>query len=85
MTAKIEEVSGEELFQRTLAGELWTEHSFNAKPCETQELSKNLFLFMFSLRKDLEKICSCSGSLREKILNQFYGTVLGASTDICWC
>lgn len=27
----VEEVSGEEIFQRTLAGKLWTDKNFNAR------------------------------------------------------
>ncbi|XP_058727213.1 uncharacterized protein LOC131598649 [Vicia villosa] len=63
-----DEVCEEESFQRTLAGKLWLEGSFNARafkatmisawklrnPVDIQDLSKNLFLFKFSSRRDLE-------------------------------
>ncbi|CAI8596235.1 unnamed protein product [Vicia faba] len=65
-----EEVSEEYTFQHTLAGKLWTENSFNStafkstilnawklkNPVEIQDLSKNLFLFKFSMKRDLEYI-----------------------------
>ncbi|CAL5199238.1 unnamed protein product [Lathyrus oleraceus] len=63
-----EEMCEEESFQRTLVGNIWMESSFNAKtfkitmlnawklkiPFETQDLSKSLFLFKFSTKRDLE-------------------------------
>ncbi|XP_058762169.1 uncharacterized protein LOC131635558 [Vicia villosa] len=65
-----EEVCEEESFQRTLAGKLWTESSFNARAfkctmlsawklknqVEIQDLSTNLFLFKFSTKRDLESV-----------------------------
>ncbi|XP_058752316.1 uncharacterized protein LOC131625473 [Vicia villosa] len=65
-----EEVCAEEGFQRSLAGKLWTESNFNARafkstmvnawklknPVETQDLSKNLFLFKFATKRDLEYV-----------------------------
>ncbi|XP_058742109.1 uncharacterized protein LOC131614556 [Vicia villosa] len=70
VTAAEDEVSGDEIFQRTLAGKLWTDSSFNSRaftstmisawklknPVETQELSKNLFLFRFATNRDLKTI-----------------------------
>ncbi|XP_058759547.1 uncharacterized protein LOC131632840 [Vicia villosa] len=70
VTADVEEIGGEEIFQRTLAGKLWSDNSFNSRafistmigawklknPVDTQELSKNLFLFRFSTRRDLENV-----------------------------
>ncbi|XP_058777199.1 uncharacterized protein LOC131651559 [Vicia villosa] len=70
ITAEVEEVCEGEIFQRTLAGRLWTDNSFNSKaftntmvgawklknPIEVQELNKNLFLFRFATRRDLENI-----------------------------
>ncbi|XP_058751474.1 uncharacterized protein LOC131624535 [Vicia villosa] len=63
-----EEVGEEELFQRTLAGKLWTDSSFNVRAfkstmisawklknqVETQDLGKNLFLFKFATKRDLD-------------------------------
>lgn len=63
-----EEVYEEEFFQRTLAGKLWMENSFNVRAFKStmisawklknqvdiQDLSKNLFLFKFSSKRDLE-------------------------------
>ncbi|XP_058741861.1 uncharacterized protein LOC131614267 [Vicia villosa] len=68
--AEEEEVCGEEIFQRTLAGKLWTDNSFNSRaftstmtgawklknPVEIQELSKNLYLFRFATKRDLESV-----------------------------
>ncbi|XP_058727315.1 uncharacterized protein LOC131598755 [Vicia villosa] len=68
MVVAEEEVCEEESFQRTLAGKLWTENSFNAEAfkstmvsvwklknqVETQDLGKNLFLFKFATKRDLE-------------------------------
>ncbi|XP_058763213.1 uncharacterized protein LOC131636620 [Vicia villosa] len=70
ITTEIEEVCEGKIFQRTLAGRLWTDNSFNSKaftstmvgawklknPVEVQELNKNLFLFRFATRRDLENI-----------------------------
>ncbi|XP_058757456.1 uncharacterized protein LOC131630719 [Vicia villosa] len=70
VTVEREEICGKEAFQRTLAGRLWTDSSFNSRafistmlgawklrnPDETQELSKNLFLFHFSTKRDLESV-----------------------------
>lgn len=64
----IDEIGGEELFQRTLAGKLWSENGFNSRafintmirawklknPVDTHELIKNLFLFRFTTRRDLD-------------------------------
>ncbi|KAI5383920.1 hypothetical protein KIW84_071052 [Lathyrus oleraceus] len=68
VVAAEDEVSGEEIFQRTLAGKLWTDNSFNVKAftstmisawklknsVKTQELSKNIYLFRFASKRDLE-------------------------------
>lgn len=65
-----EEEYGGEIFERTLAGKLWTENSFNSKslvstmigawnlrnPIETQELNENLFLFRFITKRDIENL-----------------------------
>lgn len=65
-----DDVVGEEPFQRSLAGKLWTETSFNTrafkqtivdawrlkKLVEVQELGKNLFLFLFSTKRDLDNV-----------------------------
>ncbi|XP_058733455.1 uncharacterized protein LOC131605074 [Vicia villosa] len=70
ITVESEEICGEETFQHTLAGSLWTDSSYNSRaftstmigawklrnPVETQQLSKNLFLFRFSTRRDLESV-----------------------------
>ncbi|XP_058746072.1 uncharacterized protein LOC131618942 [Vicia villosa] len=70
VTAEVEEVCEEEIFQRTLAGKLWTDNHFNTRAfintmigawklkhqVETQELSKNLFLFRFATKRDLESV-----------------------------
>lgn len=64
----VEEVSGDEIFQRMLAGKIWMDNSFNVwafmntmvgawkikNQVETQELSKNIFWFMFVIKRDLE-------------------------------
>lgn len=56
--------------QRTLAVRLWTDNTFNTRaftnmmigawklknPIEVQELSKNLFLFRFATKRDMEGI-----------------------------
>lgn len=63
-----EEVCEEETFQRIVVGRLWTDNSFNARAfkstmisvwklknqVETQDLGKNLFLFKFATKRDLE-------------------------------
>lgn len=68
--AEEEETCEEESFQRTLAGRLWTESNFNVRafkstmlnawklenPVEVQDLSKNLFLFKFTTKRDLETV-----------------------------
>lgn len=73
-TVEGEEICREETFQRTLSGRLWKDSSFNSRafistmlgawklsnPVEKQDLSKNLFLFHFSTKRDLE-IVSRSG------------------------
>ncbi|XP_058775409.1 uncharacterized protein LOC131649675 [Vicia villosa] len=70
VTIEAEEEQGGDVFERTLAGKLWTENRFNSKafistitgawklrnPIETQELSNNLFLFRFSTKRDLENV-----------------------------
>ncbi|XP_058749288.1 uncharacterized protein LOC131622280 [Vicia villosa] len=70
VTAAEDEVSGDEIFQRTLAGKLWTDSNFNSRafistmisawklknPVESQELNKNLFLFRFATKRDLETV-----------------------------
>lgn len=70
VTVKIEEVCEEEVFQWTHARKLWTDNSFNSRaltntmigawklknPVEVQELTKNLFLFRFSIKRDLEGV-----------------------------
>ncbi|XP_058734335.1 uncharacterized protein LOC131606068 [Vicia villosa] len=70
VTVDVEEEHGGDIFERTLAGKLWTENRFNSKafvstmtgawklrnPIETQELSTNLFLFRFSTKRDLENV-----------------------------
>ncbi|XP_058782089.1 uncharacterized protein LOC131656370 [Vicia villosa] len=70
ITAEADESCEEEVFQRTLAARLWTESSFNTRaftntmigawklknPVEVQELSKNLFLFRFATKRDLEGV-----------------------------
>ncbi|XP_058783267.1 uncharacterized protein LOC131657939 [Vicia villosa] len=68
--AEPDEVNGDDSFQRSLAGKLWTDSSFNIRafkstmvaawklrnPVEIQELSKNLFVFKFSTKRDLESV-----------------------------
>lgn len=70
VVAAEEEIYEEESFQRTLKGKLWTESSFNARafkstilnawklknPVEIQDLSKNLFLFKFTTKRELKYI-----------------------------
>ncbi|XP_058733973.1 uncharacterized protein LOC131605657 [Vicia villosa] len=65
-----DEICEEESFQRTLAGRLWTDSNFNARafkstmlnawklknPVDIQDLSKNLFLFKFTTKRDLDTI-----------------------------
>lgn len=64
------EVCAEEFFTRSLVGKLWTQDHFNARifkqvitqawrlknPVEVQDLNKNLFLFRFSNKRDLESV-----------------------------
>ncbi|CAI8587915.1 unnamed protein product [Vicia faba] len=68
VTTAEEEVCEEETFQITLTGKLWTNNNFNVRAftstilstwklknsVETQELNKNLFLFKFATKRDLE-------------------------------
>lgn len=70
VTTTVDEIIGDEVFQRTLEGKLWTDNSFNTRVftntmvgawklnnlIETQELSKDLFLFHFSTNRDLESV-----------------------------
>lgn len=70
ITIEVKEECGGDIFKRTLAGKLWTENSFKSKalastmieawklrnPIETRELSKNIFLFQFSTKRDLDNI-----------------------------
>ncbi|CAK8560513.1 unnamed protein product [Lathyrus sativus] len=70
ITTKIEEVCKVEVFQRTFAGKLWTNDNFNSRaftntmigawrsknPIEVQEVSKNLFLFRFATKRNLEGV-----------------------------
>lgn len=70
--AEGDEDVGEESFQRSLAGKLWTESPFNIRAfkqtivdawklkwsVEVQELAKNLFLFIFSTKRDLDNVIS---------------------------
>ncbi|CAK8574984.1 unnamed protein product [Lathyrus sativus] len=70
ITMASEEVCDGEIFQRTLAGKLWTDNHFNSRafmstainawklknPVELQELSKNVFLFRFTTKRDLENV-----------------------------
>ncbi|XP_058749387.1 uncharacterized protein LOC131622377 [Vicia villosa] len=65
-----EEVCEEESFQTTLAGRLWMDSSYNVRAfkstminawrlknhVEIQDLSKNLFLFKFASKRDLESV-----------------------------
>lgn len=69
-TTDMDEVRGEDIFQRTLSGKLWLENNFNSRvftntmisawklknPMETLELAKNLFLFRFTKKRDLENV-----------------------------
>ncbi|XP_058727051.1 uncharacterized protein LOC131598472 [Vicia villosa] len=70
ITAEVEEACEDEVFHRTLAARLWTDSPFNSRaftstmlgawklknPVEVQELSKNLFLFRFATKRDLEEV-----------------------------
>lgn len=70
VTVVVDEINEEEVFQRTLAGKHCIENFFNMRaltntiisawklknPVETQELNKNLFLFRFSGKRDLEAV-----------------------------
>ncbi|XP_058733417.1 uncharacterized protein LOC131605033 [Vicia villosa] len=70
VTAEIEEACEDEVFQRTLAARLWTNNPFNSgafintmlgawklkNPAEVQELSKNIYLFRFATKRDLERV-----------------------------
>lgn len=61
----------DELFRRTLAGKLWTNNTYNVKafmqttiqyswrlknPVEVEDLDKNLYLFRFSTKKDVDNV-----------------------------
>ncbi|XP_058764208.1 uncharacterized protein LOC131637617 [Vicia villosa] len=103
ITAEADEICEEEVFHRTLVGRLWTDNSFNARaftntmigawrlksPVETHELSKNLFLFRFSTKRDMENVLRqgpwsfdrnllvldrVSGEEQPSALNLHYGT-----------
>lgn len=64
------EVSADEVFKNSLVGKLWTTNSFNVRvfkqvivqawrlknPVEVQDLNKNLFLFRFSSKRDVENV-----------------------------
>jgi len=64
------EECGEEIFANSLVGKLWTTDPFNGRifkqvivnawrlknPVEVQDLNKNLFLFRFSSKRDLESV-----------------------------
>lgn len=77
-----EEVCEEESFQRTLAGKLWTESSFNARAfkytmlsawklknqVDVQDLSKNLFLFKFATKRDMEFVLKSGPWSFDKVL-----------------
>ncbi|CAI8612526.1 unnamed protein product [Vicia faba] len=68
VVADEEEIIEDESMQRTLAGKLWTESSFNTRafkntmlnawklklPVEIQYLIKNLFIFKFGSKRDME-------------------------------
>ncbi|XP_058774390.1 uncharacterized protein LOC131648672 [Vicia villosa] len=70
VVANDEEIIKEESIQRTLAGKLWTESNFNTRAFKTtmlnawklkhtvevQDLSKNLFLFKFASKRDMEYV-----------------------------
>jgi hypothetical protein len=70
VTAEDEEDVEEEYYGRSLAGKLWTVNAYNVRafkqtivdfwrlknPVETQELGKNLYLFRFSTKRDLENV-----------------------------
>ncbi|MCH85765.1 zinc CCHC-type-like protein [Trifolium medium] len=70
VTAEDEEPVEEEYYGRSLAGKLWTDNAYNVRafkqmivdfwrlknPVETQELGKNLYLFRFSTKRDLENV-----------------------------
>lgn len=85
-----DEICDDESFQRTLADKLWLESSFNARPfkstminawklkntMEIRDMSKNLFLFKFATKRELEFILiggmwSFDRSLL--VLNHIYG------------
>jgi hypothetical protein len=68
VTEEDEEQMEEEVYGRSLVGKLWTDNNYNVRafkqtivdfwrlksPVETQELGKNLYLFRFSAKRDLE-------------------------------
>lgn len=99
----MDEVCEDEVFQRTLAAKLWTKNIFNTRAftntmipawklknqVEAQELSKNLFLFCFSTKRDLEGVlrndpwsfdrkllvmARVSGEEQPSYLNMHFGT-----------
>ncbi|XP_058755655.1 uncharacterized protein LOC131628867 [Vicia villosa] len=103
ITAEVDEACEDEVFQRTLAARLWTDSPFNTRaftstmlsawrlrnPVEVQELSKNLFLFRFATKRDLEGVLKngpwsfdrnllvlarVSGEEQPSELNMHYGT-----------
>lgn len=70
IVAEEEEVCEGEIFTLSLVGKLWTESPFNIRAfkqvtvqswqlkntVEVQELNKNLFLFRFATKRDLENV-----------------------------
>jgi hypothetical protein len=68
--AEEEEICGEEIFAKSLVGKLWTDNPFNARifkqvvtqawrlknTVEVQDLSKNLFLFRFATKRDVDSV-----------------------------
>lgn len=64
------EVSTDEVFKNSLVGKLWTTNPFNTRvfkqvivqawrlknPVEVQDLNKNMFLFRFSSKRDVETV-----------------------------
>ncbi|XP_058763301.1 uncharacterized protein LOC131636707 [Vicia villosa] len=103
ITVEVEEACEDEVFQRTLASRLWTDNPFNTRaftntmigawklknPVEVQQLSRNLFLFRFATKRDLEGVirngpwsfdrnllvlARVSGEEQPSELNMHYGT-----------
>lgn len=70
LTIEDEDFTEDEVFNRTLAGKLWTDSLYNVRafkqtivqawrlknPVEVQDLSKNLFLFRFTNKRDMESV-----------------------------